>query len=100
MPRKTTSKTLPSKARPRRTREQYLQALEARRDAKYEKAASELLPEDRMWGDPPDEPRYTKEEEFVSLYRTGMKPEDFADKDEGRRYRAWLNKLEKFPLGE
>jgi len=79
------------------TREQYLESLEARRDAKYDRAASRLSPEDRMWGDPPDEPRYTREEEFVSLYRSGMKPEDFADEAEGKRYESWLLKLEKLP---
>jgi hypothetical protein len=98
--RKRTSKTLSPRARRKQTREQYLEALEARRDAKYEKAASKLSPEDRMWGDPPDEPRYSREEEFVSLYRMNMKPEEFADKEEGRRYRSWLNKLEKLPSGE
>ena len=53
-----------------------------------------------MWGDPPDEPRYTREEEFVSLYRMGMKPDDFADKAEGKRYKSWLAELEKLPTAK
>ena len=95
-----TTRTVSRKGKRTLTREQYLEALEARRDAKYEKAASKRSPQDRMRGDPPDEPRYTEEEEFVSMYRTGMKPEDFADKAEGRRYKSWLDKLEKLPTTE
>ena len=98
--RKRDSKALSRKARPRLTREQYLDSLEAKRAAKYEKAASKLSPDDRMWGDPPDEPRYSQEEEFVSFYHMGMKPEQFANKEEGKRYKKWLDKLEKLPSSE
>lgn len=92
--RKTTKKTAAPRGRHKLTRGAIPRS---RRDAKYENAASKLSPEDRLWGDPPDEPRYTEEEEFASLYRTGMKPANFADKAEGRRYRRWLAKLEKLP---
>jgi hypothetical protein len=40
--------------------------------------------------DPGDEPDFTVDEEFQACRESGMKPEDFWDKDKGERYRKWL----------
>ena len=84
-------------ARSGQTKEEYLNALDESRSAKYEEKASKLSPEDRSWGDPPDEPYYSEEEEFAMLYEMGMKPEEFADKEAGERYRKWLTMLDSLP---
>ena len=80
-------------ARSGQTKEEYLDALEESRSAKYDREVSKLSPEDRSWGDPPDEPAYSEEEEFAMMYEMGTKPEDFANKEEGERYRKWLTML-------
>jgi hypothetical protein len=51
----------------------------------------EISPEDRLFGDPPDIP-YTEHEEFELLRDIDMRPEEFADKEVGERYRSWLTK--------
>jgi hypothetical protein len=42
--------------------------------------------------DPGDEPNWTEEEEFEILRDGGMKPEDLADPEAGKRYARWLQK--------
>ena len=79
------------------TKEEYLDGLQESRSAKYDEEVSKLSPEDRSWGDPPDEPAYSEEEEFAMLYETGTKPEELADKEEGERYRKWLTMLDALP---
>ena len=81
-------------ARSGQTKEEYLHALEESRSAKYDDEVNKLSPEDRSWGDPPDEPAYSEEEEFAMMYEMGTRPEEFADKEEGERYRKWIAMLD------
>ena len=74
------------------TKQEYLDALEESRSAKYDEEMNKLSREDRAWGEP-DEPAYSEEEEFAMLYEMGMKPEEFAKKEKGERYRKWLTML-------
>jgi len=80
----------------KKTRAEYLDSLQQRMDERWDNERAKLSPEERET-DVPDEPDYTEEEEFKNCYDAGMKPDQFADKEEGERYRRWLEMLNRLP---